>query len=130
MEGCNQWALADDFMQAINDHREMCMSPSDLICVDEGMSRWYGHVVDWVYDGFPTNRAIDKKPENGCDINTSACGPRGILLRLEIFDSPIDDEVRTSLYRDVTWHSSHISPCRTSDSYKQYCMCRLMFCIS
>ena len=38
----NRWNLVDGFVTAINDHRANFVSPSDLISVDECMSRWYG----------------------------------------------------------------------------------------
>ena len=87
----NRWSLVDDFVKAINDHREMYVTPSDLICVDESMSRWYGLGGDWIDVGLPTYRAIDRKPENGCEIKSSACGRSGIMLRLEIVKSPQED---------------------------------------
>ena len=90
----NRWSLVDDFVVAINQHREMFVRPSDLICVDESMSRWYGLGGDWIDVGLPTYRAIDRKPENGCEIKTSACGRSGIMLRLEIVKSPGDDAQR------------------------------------
>lgn len=86
----NRWALVDDFVTAINRHREMFVTPSDLICVDESMSRWYGLGGDWIDVGLPTYRAIDRKPENGCEIKNSACGRSGIMLRMEIVKSPVD----------------------------------------
>ncbi len=91
MENCNRWSLVDDFVAAINMHREEFVSPSDFICVDESMSRWYGLGGDWIDVGLPTYRAIDRKPENGCEIKASACGRSGIMLRLEIVKSPVDD---------------------------------------
>ena len=90
-DGVNRWSLVDDFVSAINEHREMFVTPSDLICVDESMSRWYGIGGDWIDVGLPTYRAIDRKPENGCEIKTSACGRSGLMLRLEIVKSPAED---------------------------------------
>lgn len=87
----NRWALVDDFVKAINEHREMFVTPSDLICVDESMSRWYGLGGDWIDVGLPTYRAIERKPENGCEVKSSACGRSGIMLRLEIVKSAMDD---------------------------------------
>ncbi len=88
----NRWGLVDDFVRAINMHREMYVSPSEVICVDESMSRWYGLGGDWIDVGLPTYRAIDRKPENGCEIKNSACGRSGIMLRLRIVKSPCDEE--------------------------------------
>ena len=90
----NRWSLVDEFVDAINDHRKRFVHPSELICVDESMSRWYGLGGDWIDVGLPTYRAIDRKPENGCEIKTSACGRSGIMLRLEVVKSPDEDSVR------------------------------------
>jgi len=37
-----RWQLINDFIASINDHRDSRVSPSDLICVDESMCKWYG----------------------------------------------------------------------------------------
>eukprot|EP00171_Calliarthron_tuberculosum_P013485 IDg13485t1 len=87
-EGMNRWNLVDDFITAINKHRAEFVSPSHLIYVDESMSRRYGLGGDWIDISLSTYGAIDRKPENGCEINTIACGRSGIMLQLEIFKSP------------------------------------------
>ena len=69
----------------------MFFSPSELICVDESMSRWYGLGGEWLDIGLPTYRAIDRKPENGCEIKKSACGKSGIMMRLIVVKSPEED---------------------------------------
>ena len=38
-DGTNRWSLVDDFVTAINEHKQMFVTPSDLLCVDESMSR-------------------------------------------------------------------------------------------
>ena len=50
----NRRALVDDFVKVINDHRKDFVHPSDLICVDESMSRWYGPGGDWINVGLLT----------------------------------------------------------------------------
>ena len=37
-----RWKLVDDFVHNFNEHRANYFTPSDCICVDESMSRWYG----------------------------------------------------------------------------------------
>ena len=37
-----RWRLVDDFIKNFNKHRAQNFLPSDEICVDESMSRWYG----------------------------------------------------------------------------------------
>ena len=83
--------MADDFVKAINKHREMYVTPYDLLFIDEIMSRWYGLGGEWIDVGLPIYRAIDRKPENGCEVKTSACVRSGIMLRLEIIKLPNDN---------------------------------------
>jgi hypothetical protein len=35
-----RWRLVDDFVEAIDSHRAANYTPSELICVDESISRW------------------------------------------------------------------------------------------
>jgi hypothetical protein len=85
-EGMNsekyRWLLVDDFIRSINNHRLSYFKPSKLICVDKSMIRWYGQGGDWINSGLPNYVAIDRKPENGCEIQNSCCGRSGIMLRL------------------------------------------------
>jgi hypothetical protein len=48
------------------------------------MSRWYGKGGDWINEGIPHYIAIDRKPENGCEIQTACCGTSGIMMGLRI----------------------------------------------
>ncbi|KAI2491610.1 Transposase IS4 [Fragilaria crotonensis] len=79
-----RWMLIDDFVANFNDHRANYFNPSDRICVDESMSRWYGQGGHWINLGLPQYVAIDRKPENGCEIQNSACGRSGVMLRLKL----------------------------------------------
>jgi hypothetical protein len=76
--------LVSDFVKAFNDQREQNFIPSHLICVDESISRWYGMGGHWINEGLPCYVAIDRKPENGCEIQNSACGVSGVMLQLKI----------------------------------------------
>jgi len=79
-----RWQLINDFIASINDHRASRVSPSDLLCVDESMCKWYGQGGHWILRGLPMYVAIDRKPENGCEIQNAACGRSGIMLRLSV----------------------------------------------
>ena len=48
-----RWTLVDDFVKAFNDHCERHFVPSELICVDESISRWYGQGGHWINAGLP-----------------------------------------------------------------------------
>jgi Transposase IS4 len=82
-----RWLLVDDFVKNYNDHRAVNFRPSQLICVDESMSRWYGQGGSWINIGLPNYVAIDRKPENGCEIQTAACGISGVMIRLKLVKS-------------------------------------------
>lgn len=44
--------LVDDFVTIFNEKRAHLFFPSDAICVDESMSRWYGLGVYWINRGY------------------------------------------------------------------------------
>ena len=58
--------------------------PSDYICVDESMSRWYGIGGHWINACLPQYIAIDRKLENGCEIQNAADGVSGIMIQLNL----------------------------------------------
>ena len=79
-----RWLLVDGFVKEFNSHRVKSFKPSELICVDESISRWYGQGGDWINHGLPMYVAIDRKPENGCEIQDACCGRTGVMLQLLI----------------------------------------------
>ena len=82
-----RWQLVDDFIESFNRHRSTTFLPSDLICVDESISRWYGQGGHWINMGLPMYIAIDRKPEFGCEIQNAACGRSGVMIRLKLVKS-------------------------------------------
>jgi hypothetical protein len=82
-----RWMLVDDFVGNFNLHRAVTFSPSSHICVDESMSRWYGLGGNWINIGIPHYVAIDRKPDNGCEIQNAACGMSGVMIRLKLVKS-------------------------------------------
>ena len=68
--------------------------PLDEICVDESMSRWYGQGGHWINHGLPMYVAIDRKPENGCEIQNAACGHSGVMIRLKIVKTAEEENDR------------------------------------
>jgi hypothetical protein len=67
-----------------NDLWAKTFVPSDNICVDESISRWYGQGSDLINHGLPMYIAIDRNPENGCEIENVACAKSGLMLRLRL----------------------------------------------
>ena len=43
-----RWNLVDDFIKRFNDYRANHFIPSEMICVTESISRWYGQGGGWV----------------------------------------------------------------------------------
>ena len=82
-----RWSLIDGFVAQFNHHRAANFIPSEFICVDESISRWYGQGGDWINHGLPMYIAIDRKPENGCEIQNAACGRSGVMLQLKLVKS-------------------------------------------
>jgi hypothetical protein len=80
----HRWQQVADISQSINSHIAAKVTPSGLICVDESMFRWYGQGWHWVEHGLPHYVAIDRKPENGCEVQKAACGRSGIMLQLQL----------------------------------------------
>ena len=83
------------------------MTPSDLVCVDESISRWCGLGGDWIDVGLPHYLAMDRKPENGWEIEDATCGRSGIILRLEIVAAI--DETREKDFEDSMQHSAAVA---------------------
>ena len=79
-----RWMRVSDFVDNINAHRQKFYTPSSTICVDESMSRWYGLGGFWINVGLPQYVAMDRKPEDGCEIQNAADGSSGVMMRLKL----------------------------------------------
>ena len=79
-----RWMLVQDFVKNFNEHRSCFFSPGWLICVDESMSRWYGLGGHWINVGLPMYVSIDRKPEDGLEIQNAACSHSGIMYQLKL----------------------------------------------
>jgi hypothetical protein len=88
-----RWQLVDDFVSLFNDHRQQQFTPADRICVDESISRWYGMGGDWINVGLPMYVAMDRKPENGAEIQNACCAESGVMIRLRIRKSKAVDSL-------------------------------------
>lgn len=111
----NRWLLVDDFVTRFNEHRAMYFNSSDRICVDESMSRWYGQGEFGINKGLPQYIAIDRKPENGCQIQNEACGTSMIMIRLRLVqtaegEDPGEDEAGVPHGAQVL--RKHVNPWR------------------
>ena len=48
--------------------------------MDESISRWYGLGGSWIDVGLPTYVAMERKPENGCEIQNVCDRKCGIMM--------------------------------------------------
>ena len=103
----NEWHRINMFVQAFNDCRESRYTPSHHICVDESISRWYGLGGSWCNEGLPHYVAIERKPENGCELKTASCGESGIMIRLEVTkEKELQEEM---VFDDCCEHSTSMT---------------------
>lgn len=86
-----RWMLVDDHVSMINRHRAKFFTPSDRICGDESMVRWYGLGGGWINMGLPMYVAIDRKPENGGEIQDINCGECGIMMQMKIVKTKVEE---------------------------------------
>jgi hypothetical protein len=104
-----RWKLVDDFVKHFNDHRATTFIPSSHICADESISRWYGLGGEWINIGLPMYIAIDRKPENGCEIQDSACGKSGVMLRIRLVKTAVEEEANSiHVEEDGTLHGTKV----------------------
>lgn len=68
-----RWALVDDFVMAINHHRQSSFTRSESICIDESMSRWYGIGGSYTNKGLPNYVHLDRKPKSGAVSLATSC---------------------------------------------------------
>lgn len=84
-------AGVDNFVLSINQHRTHYFMPSWVICVDESMSKWNGLGGSWINKGLPMFVAIDRKPEDGCEIQDACDGVCGIMMQLKLVKSAVEE---------------------------------------
>jgi hypothetical protein len=58
------------------------------------MSRCYGQGGHWIEHGLPHSVVIDRKPENGCEVQNAACGRSGIMLQLQLVTTAYHEATR------------------------------------
>jgi hypothetical protein len=85
--------LVDDFISEFNKHQRACFRPLEMVTIDESMIRWYGIGGHWINAGLPSYLAIDREPENDCEIQNACCGRRGIMMALHLVKGPVEEEL-------------------------------------
>ena len=81
---------------------------SNSICVDAYMSRWYGIGGYWVNAGLPQYIAIDRNPENGCEIQNTADGVSGIMIQLKLVKTSSEEDIHSPEEHDGLLHGTKV----------------------
>ena len=79
-----RWLLVEDFVANFNEHRKQYFSPSWHLCADESISRWYGLGGHWINMELPMYVAMDRKPEDGMEIQDCCCAKSDIMYQLKL----------------------------------------------
>jgi Transposase IS4 len=95
-----RWLNVDGFVSRFNDHRKRYYQPSTVICVDESISRWYGMGGHWINMGLPMYVAMERKPEDGCEIQDACCGVSGIMMQLKVVRTAAGEAQRQQEHRE------------------------------
>ena len=100
--------LVDDNVTNFNKNRARKYHPSDSICVDESMSIWYGIGGHWINTGFLQYIAIDRNPENGCEIQNAADGFSGIIMKMNLVKNSSKEYLHSLEEHDVLLHGTKV----------------------
>ena len=88
--------LVNDHVSNFNKNRARDYHPSYSICVDESMFRWYGIVGHQINVGLPQYIEIDRKPENGCEIQNADDVVSGIMVKLKLVKNSSEEDLHYS----------------------------------
>jgi len=72
------------------------------------MVKWYGLGEAWISLGLPMYISMDRKLENGCEIQYTACERSGIMLRLHLVTTAADQNARLSADESRPLHRSTV----------------------
>ena len=95
--------LVDDHAANFNKTRAHNYHPSDSICVDESMYRWYGIRGNWINANLPQYIVIDRNPENDREIPDAADGVSGIIIQLKLVKTSSGEDPHYPKEHDVFW---------------------------
>mmetsp|Transcript_13087 Transcript_13087/g.15367 ORF Transcript_13087/g.15367 Transcript_13087/m.15367 type:complete len:489 (-) Transcript_13087:196-1662(-) len=90
-----KWKLISDFVDRFNEHQATRFMPSDIVCIDESMSKWYGLGGGWINIGLHMYIAIDRNPVNGCEIQNVCCARSRIMMQIKIVETAEEEDEHT-----------------------------------
>jgi hypothetical protein len=81
------WTLVNDFIDNFNEYRNETFDAGPHVEVDESIIRWYGVGGEWINKGSPHYVAMERKPDNGIEVQNVADVTTGIMLQLKLVKS-------------------------------------------
>ena len=86
------WKLVEEFVTNCNAYCIQLFYPSDIICTDDSISKWYGQGDHWINLGLPTYMAMERNMDNGAEIHNAVCWHLEIMMQLKIIKSARHEE--------------------------------------
>jgi len=80
----------------------------DTICVDESILKWYGLGGHGISFGLPMYVVIDRKPDNGCEIQNAASERSSIMLRFHLMTTAADQHANVSAAETQLLHETTV----------------------
>ena len=96
-----RWMLVEDFVANYNDYRKRTFLPGGHLEADETVVRWYGKGGAFVDAGLPMYLALERKPDNGVEIQNHADVVSGIMLHLKVVKSANEEKAITAAAADA-----------------------------
>ena len=103
-----RWALVNDFISEINSHRAAHVTPGDTLYVEESIIKWSCQGGHWISMELPRYVSIDRKPENGCEIQSAACGCGGIMLHLHLVTIAAEENASRTAAESLMLHGTAV----------------------
>ena len=72
------------------------------------MSQWYGQGGHCINHGLPMYVAIDRKPENGCEIQNAACGHSEVMIQLKVVKTAEEENASAVTNDDGNNHGTNV----------------------
>ena len=99
----------NDLWMCIRFSDQPCNCPSEMTSEQYcSMSQWYGQGGHWINHGLPMYVAIDRKPENGCEIQNAACGHSGVMIRLKVVKTAEEENASVVTEDDSNNHGTNV----------------------
>ena len=92
--------LVDYHIYKFNKNCARNYNSSYYIYVDESIYIWYGIRGHWINAYLPQYIAIDRNPENVCEIQNANDGVSGIMMQLKIVKTYSEEDLHSTEEHD------------------------------